>query len=207
MIILVYLINKIIIYNINIVYYYLPHDLNKPIQISNNLKNFIKEKESLDLRAHYVKINKKGKIGREDFLTIGWGHKLPKNTKLKQGDKITLEQAQKFFDDDINNIVGKGLMMRLRELKEAGVEIEKIPQHVIDIMGDIIYNGGSSGLRNTDFFKTLMLGDFYKAGKLLPKTQITAKGHVQPGLVKRAKERELQYFKNFNKELNMWVKP
>lgn len=200
--------------------YNLMHDLSKPVKISSVQKNKIKDHEKLVLTPYYAKINDgNGNITQEKFLTVGYGHKVSNKDKykkiIKPNKPITKELAEEIFNYDIETKVENYLPLILSEFKDVGININNIPQHALDVMGDMIFNGGIGNFRKSGFYKTLLnTKSFDKAGQKISKDLIYAKVYdektkkykyvIQPGLVKRAKERQDNYYKNFNKNINNW---
>ena len=60
------------------------------MKASGNIIAYIKEKEGCRLEAY--------KLQGEDYWTIGYGHSGP---DVKQGDKLTQEEADKLFAQDL----------------------------------------------------------------------------------------------------------
>lgn len=190
-------------------FYNMMFDLSKPIKLSKAAQERIKKHESLRLDCYHAKIKlKNGKIGRESFLTVGYGHKLPKNTKFKNGQRISKELADKFFAEDLDKKVGDDLRKILITMKKNNIDINKIPQNVIDVMGDLLFNTGYTNFRKTDFYKYLITGKFNNAIKVLPRTGTTSSESktVQPGLINRRKEQTEILKKGYDPKLNMWIK-
>lgn len=107
--------------------------------ISEKGKNFIKEKESLKLKAY--------RINGEKLLTIGYGHQIQKNESYKEIDKAT---AEAIFEKDIEKI-NESIN---RILSNVNSKFE-FTQGFIDGLGSLIYNCGESGVKKTEFYSRL----------------------------------------------------
>lgn len=193
----------------NVKFYNMMFDLSKPIRLSKGAQDRLKKTESLRLDCYHAKVNlKDGRVGQESFLTVGYGHKLPKNTKYKKGQKITKTQADKLFAEDLDIKVGEDLRKILRTMKKNNIDINKIPQNVIDVMGDLLFNTGYTNFIKTKFYKYMITGKFASAIKVLPKTCITSSDSkaVQPGLMNRRNEQTELLKSGYDYKLNMWVK-
>lgn len=132
-------------------------------------EEFIKRHEGLRLEAYMPTPN--------DRPTIGWGH-----TKgVRMGDKITLEQAQAFFLEDIAWV------------GEAIDKLVKVPLGVnqTDALYSFIYNLGEGNFASSTLLRKLNAGDYEGAANEFPRWNKQA-GKVLRGLVKRrAEEKEL----------------
>lgn len=113
---------------------------------------------------------------KKDKLTIGYGH----TKNVKPGDKITQEQAEKLFEQDLSehNDTLKHVKVKLTENEKAA-------------LSSLIYNIGGTKFYNSDLLKKLNAGDKKGAAEEFD-AYITQKGTVLNGLVKRRKlEKEL----------------
>lgn len=113
-----------------------------PYKVSIEGQNFIKEHESLRLERYLIK--------GESKYTIGWGHQILKHEKI--GSKITLSKAQELFDNDIDN-VNESINRLMKPFQKRKF---KFSQEFIDGLGSLIFNCGETGVKNSEFYKTLL---------------------------------------------------
>ncbi|HEJ9146323.1 TPA: lysozyme [Serratia marcescens] len=141
------------------------------MKTSNNGRNFIKGFEQLRLKAY----PDPGTGGKP--WTIGWGH-----TKgVKQGDRITQEQAEAFFSEDL----------AVFELTVNGAIKRPMTQNQFDAMVSLAFNIGGPAFAGSTLVKKFNAGDSHGSADEFPKWRNSA-GKVMPGLVKRrAAEREM----------------
>ncbi|HGO4163044.1 TPA: lysozyme [Serratia marcescens] len=141
------------------------------MKTSNNGRNFIKGFEKLRLKAY----PDPGSGGKP--WTIGWGH-----TKgVMQGDRITQEQAEAFFSEDL----------AVFELTVNGAIKRPMTQNQFDAMVSLAFNIGGPAFAGSTLVKKFNAGDAHEAADEFPKWRNSA-GKVMPGLVKRrAAEREM----------------
>lgn len=90
----------------------------KKIKVSNQGKKMIKKFETLQLTSYRIK--------GETSNTIGWGHKTNSNEPIWLrrkwvGEKITREQADEIFRNDIENFVEPALNRIADELLENDI--------------------------------------------------------------------------------------
>lgn len=133
-------------------------------------REFIQGKEGLKLDAY------KDTGG---VWTIGYGH--IKN--VKQGDKITKEEAEKFYMDDF-----KEHIKPLNNVKVPLSENEKIA------LASFIYNVGPNAFKNSTLLKKLNNGDKKGAAQEFDKW-IYDNGKIQNGLVNRRKNEKNLFLK------------
>lgn len=140
------------------------------MRISNKGRDFIKGFEALRLVAY----PDPGTGGKP--WTIGWGH-----TKgVKQGDRITQEQAEQFISDDL----------AVFELTVNSAIKRPMTQNQFDAMVSLAFNIGGSAFAGSTLVKKFNAGDAKGAADEFPKWKNSG-GKVMPGLVKRrAAERE-----------------
>ena len=135
--------------------------------------NIIKEFEGLRLEAYDDGVG---------VMTIGYGTtRYPDGTRVKRGDKITLEQAEEYlrhdlrqFEVDVNNLV-------------------KVPltQNQFDALTSIVYNIGSGAFSKSTLLKKLNERD-YKGAADQFLVWNKAGGRTLQGLVnRRTRERQL----------------
>lgn len=141
------------------------------MKTSNNGRNFIKAFEQLHLKAY----PDPGTGGKP--WTIGWGH-----TKgVMQGDRITQEQAEQFFTNDL----------AVFELTVNSAIKRPMTQSQFDAMVSLAFNIGGAAFTGSTLVKKFNAGDVQGAANEFPKWRKAA-GEVMPGLVKRrAEEREM----------------
>ncbi|ENI1055666.1 MULTISPECIES: lysozyme [Serratia] len=134
-------------------------------------REFIKGFEQLRLKAY----PDPGTGGKP--WTIGWGH-----TKgVKQGDRITQEQAEQFLSDDL----------AVFELTVNSAIKRPMTQNQFDAMVSLAFNIGGSAFAGSTLVKKFNAGDAKGAADEFPKWKNSG-GKVMPGLVKRrAAEREV----------------
>ncbi|EMH4072722.1 lysozyme [Serratia marcescens] len=134
-------------------------------------KEFIKGFEQLRLKAY-----PDPGTGGEPW-TIGWGH-----TKgVKPGDRITQEQAEAFFYEDL----------AVFELTVNSAIKRTMTQNQFDAMVSLAFNIGGSAFAGSTLVKKFNAGDVQAAAEEFPKWRNSA-GKVMPGLVKRREaERKL----------------
>ncbi len=111
-----------------------------------------------------------------DRWTIGYGH-----TKgVKQGDRITREEAEKLYREDF-----KEHSNALKAVKVSLSDNQKVA------LASFAFNIGPSGFKNSDVVKILNTGDYKGAAEELLKYN-KSKGRFSQGLYnRRKKEREL----------------
>ncbi|MGM1189172.1 lysozyme, partial [Serratia liquefaciens] len=109
--------------------------------------------------------------------TIGWGH-----TKgVKQGDRITQEQAEQFLSDDL----------AVFELTVNSAIKRPMTQNQFDAMVSLAFNIGGAAFAGSTLVRKFNTGDAKGAADEFPKWKNSG-GKVMPGLVKRrAAEREI----------------
>jgi len=134
-------------------------------------REFIKGFEQLRLKAY----PDPGTGGKP--WTIGWGH-----TKgVKQGDRITQDQAEQFLSDDL----------AVFELTVNSAIKRSMTQNQFDAMVSLAFNIGGSAFAGSTLVKRLNTGDAKGAADEFPKWKNSG-GKVMPGLVKRrTAEREV----------------
>lgn len=129
---------------------------------------FIKSEESLRLKPYKCPGGK---------WTIGWGHVMSKKERWLYRHGITVEQADRLFDEDYKKFI--------KDVKRRFPELKSYKKVIVTSM--IAYNIGMS-------FASDNLGDAIKSGKSIKRHLFKykmAKGRVLKGLVKR-REAELE---------------
>lgn len=150
------------------------------LSISEKGIDFLKELETLRLDAYDIKDGK---------ITIGWGHAEPiSSSKYKLGDKITKEQADRLFQDDIEKFEQE-IKKRLQRWRQK----VKLTQDMWDALVSIAYHKGPDGMFNdTKFIKYLKKGDYQTAGELIRHEYDKKAVKRFPGWIpRRAKESEM----------------
>lgn len=141
-------------------------------QLSDNGLKFIKKNEGLAGKA-YWDVN---------GITVGWGHKINKNDSqwlksVKVGDEVSKSDADYLLEKDIATMVNPGIRHIIRDLESNGVDTRRLTQGMIDGIGDLIYNCGLGGVKQTEFYRTLRTGNIERAISLVPTTRVYCKGH------------------------------
>ena len=134
------------------------------MRTSKNGREFIKGFEELRLVAY----PDPGTGGKP--WTIGWGH-----TKgVKSGDKITVEQAEAFFDEDL----------AVFELTVNSAIRREMTQNQFDSMVSLAFNIGGAAFAGSTLVKKFNAGDASGAAEEFPRWCRSGL-NVLPGLVKR----------------------
>lgn len=143
---------------------------------------FIREKENLRLKAYLPTPN--------DVLTIGWGTTVyPSGKPVKWGDTCTKEDAEMYFQHDLNHFaigVNQGIKIPLE-------------QHQFDALFSLAYNIGlgQKGFSGSTLLKLVNAKDFIGASQQFQfwdnqRNLKTGKLEEVPGLVtRRLQERKL----------------
>jgi GH24 family phage-related lysozyme (muramidase) len=163
----------------------------KTVKASKEVKNLIKNHEKLRLTAYAI---------GDDQITIGYGHSYPENkSPYKVGDKISVEKAEKLFNNDII-MVENGLKRMFLEWEKERIYV-KINQSMFDAMVSMAFNMGIGGLRKTEFIQHIKKGDFETAAERIKTTNTRSiikdkngesKYVNMPGLItRRQQERNL----------------
>jgi lysozyme len=128
---------------------------------SHDTKKFIKEHEKLNLKAYAI---------GDDMITIGYGHASPeRKSKWRVGDKITMEEAEKLFDNDIIE-AEDGVKRIINKWQKPTIE-NSLTQGMFDAMVSMAFNLGTTGLQNTNFMHLVKKGKFEKAAEKLKTTK------------------------------------
>ena len=127
-------------------------------------ENLIKKFESIRLTAY--KADKS-----EKYYTIGWGHY---GKDIKKGMKITLETADKLFDNDIKFF---------EKCVNSCLKV-KVTQSMFNALVSFTYNVGYGAFKNSTLLKYVNKKQFRKASKEFKKWNKCG-GKVLNGLVKR----------------------
>lgn len=141
------------------------------MKTSGKGREFIKGFEQLRLKAY-----PDPGTGGEPW-TIGWGH-----TKgVMQGDRITQEQAEQFFSDDL----------AVFEMTVNSAIKRPMTQNQFDAMVSLAFNIGGPNFAQSTLVKKFNIGDVQGAADQFPRWKY-ANGNEMLGLIKRrAAEREM----------------
>lgn len=136
----------------------------KKIKVSSQGKKMIKKFETLQLTSYRIK--------GENSNTIGWGHKINSDDPIWLrrkwvGEKITKEQADEIFRNDIENFVEPALNRIADELLENDINPNYVRQSVWDGLASLIFNCGEQGVKTTEFYQYFKVGKFDKAISLV----------------------------------------
>lgn len=159
------------------------------LTISERGKNLIKRFEFGDVTPESFEAIDIG----DGKITIGWGHAEPKGkSKYKLGQKITSEEADKLFEEDINKVEKEVKNKWKKSFRKIG-----LTQDMYDVIISIAYHKGVDGLfKGTKFIKYLKKGDYETAGQLI-KTEYDKKRVLRyPGWKKR-REKESELFLSY----------
>lgn len=146
----------------------------KKIKVSSQGKKMIKKFETLQLTSYRIK--------GETSNTIGWGHKINSDDPIWLrrkwiGEKITKEQAEEIFRNDIENFVEPALNRIADELLENDINPNYVRQSVWDGLASLIFNCGEQGVKTTEFYQYFKVGKFDKAISLVEGTKVFLNGH------------------------------
>jgi hypothetical protein len=94
-----------------------------PIPPEAMQKLMMRENDTGDMRPQYIK---RADGTTEDFLTAGFGHKLPKDTDYKKGDPISPEQAQEWLEADSKK-AWKAAQSQAEEMGVPGMAATLLP--------------------------------------------------------------------------------
>lgn len=140
-------------------------------------ENLIKKWEKLKLVAYLPT--------PDDVWTIGWGHTLG----VKQGDRITKEQAQEFFLQD-------------KQWAEDAVNQKvKVPltQEQFDALVSLVFNIGANAFSRSTLLKKLNRKDYQGAADQF-NVWVKQKGKTLTGLVRRRAEERSYFLSGMTKE-------
>ena len=156
----------------------------KKIKVSSQGIKMIKKFETLQLTSYRIK--------GENSNTIGWGHKINSDDPIWLrrkwvGEKITEEQADEIFRNDIENFVEPALNRMADELLENDINPNYVRQSVWDGLASLIFNCGEQGVKTTEFYQYFKVGKFDKAISLVDGTKVFLNGHK----VRRKEEQKM----------------
>ena len=153
----------------------------KDLHVNDAMKDKIKKTEGDPKHPGdpMLKVYKDG----AGHMTVGWGHK---DDSMKEGDTITKDQAQKFFDKDVSTMESK-----VADVLTANGG-HQFSQGEFNALTDLSFNVGPGAL-STSMSPTLMkdmnAGDYQGMSGQLRYTKDTS-GNVEPGLVTRSDDRQ-----------------
>ena len=150
------------------------------LKLSQEGWEHIKKIEVLKLKAYGI---------GDGMVTVGYGHAQPiKKSRFKIGQTITEQEAINYLIKDVN-VAAEGVKRMFRQWKEDdGVDI-KITQNQYDVLVSMAFNMGVSGLRKSQFIRTLKKNDLVKAAELIKRTGLKS------GFGGIATRRQLEYAK------------
>jgi len=133
-------------------------ELSEKLASANKLATRIKENEGIGKKGlntpYQLEYTVNGKTVKEDFYTVGHGHKLPANAEIRE---YSDQEIQKFFEEDMkeaNNSVKKL------------IQIENVDTEAYEILVEMAFQMGGKGL--SKFKKTIKAinkGDYKEASK------------------------------------------
>lgn len=112
--------------------------------------------------------------------TIGWGH----TSGVKQGDKITLEQAESFYAEDY--AIAKGIVDNV-------VDVE-LTENQFEALVSLSFNIGINAFRKSTLVKLLNTGDYLSAAMEFQKWS-KVNGVRSKGLLRRRFLEALMFLK------------
>lgn len=144
------------------------------MNITQNCIDIIKDTEGLETEAYQ---------DTGGIWTIGYGSTRPDGEPVVEGQTCTVEQAEKWLMDEINENCIPTIMQHVTV---------PLTQNQIDALADFIYNLGEPQFMGSTLLKKLNTGDYEGAAAQFKRWD-KDDGVVQPGLVKRRK-REVELF-------------
>ena len=152
-------------------------NINDNIDFSNETikkaREFIGDSEGLKLDAYQ---------DGGGIWTIGYGH----TKNVKQGDKITKEEAEKLYREDFEEHIKS-----LKEVKVPLTDNQKVA------LSSFIYNIGGAAFKNSTMLKKLNNNDFKGAANEFDKW-IYDNGKKVKGLINRRKKEKMLFLQNDN---------
>ena len=132
-------------------------------------------KQGIDLIKHFESYEMKAYKCPADVWTIGWGFTRIDGVKVKRGDSMTLEEADKELIKQLKiyeNVVKKVIM------------IEKTNQNQYDSLVSLCYNIGGSSFRKSDIVQLVNSRNFIGACRIFNLWSKVA-GKRSKGLLRR----------------------
>ena len=148
-------------------------------KLSDEGWNHIKNEETCVLKAYTIGDGK---------ITVGYGHAEDiGKTKLKKGQKITQDQADKYLKEDLKK-AADGVRHIFKEWNDAGINVT-ITQSMFDALVSLAYNSGVGSLRQSELIQLIKKGELKLAGDSIRDYNLNKKF---PGLeTRREKESEM----------------
>lgn len=150
------------------------------MKISQQGIDMIKHFEGLVLTAYQCQAG---------VWTIGYGH----TARVKKGDAITAEQAEKFLKKDLANFE-EGVNHLLSERKI------KLLQHQYDMLVSFAFNLGVGALKSSTLLKKLKTGDISGAAAEFPRWVYAT--NPKNGL--KEPNEDLKYRREAEKDIFLW---
>ena len=139
-------------------------------------------KQGIDLLKHFESYEMNAYKCPADVWTIGWGFTRINGVKVKEGDIMTLEEADKELIKQLRvyeNVVKKTIM------------INKINQNQYDALVSLCYNIGGSSFRRSDIVKLVNSRNFIGACRIFNLWSSAAQKRSKGLLRRRMSERNL----------------
>ncbi len=139
-------------------------------------------KQGIELIKHFESYEMKAYKCPADVWTIGWGFTRINGVKVKEGDIMTLEEAD------------KELIKQLRTYENVVREVIKldyINQNQYDALVSLCYNIGGSNFRRSDIVKLINSRNFIGACRIFNLWSSAAKKRSKGLLRRRMSERNL----------------
>lgn len=139
-------------------------------------------KKGIDLLKHFESYEMKAYTCSAGVWTIGWGFTQINGIRVKEGNIMTLEEADKELIKQLRiyeNVVKKAIM------------IKKINQNQYDALVSLCYNIGGSSFRKSDIVKLVNSRNFIGACRIFNLWSKAAKKRSKGLLRRRMSERYL----------------
>ena len=139
-------------------------------------------KQGINLLKHFENYEMKAYKCPADVWTIGWGFTRINGVKVKEGDIMTLEEADKELIKQLKtyeNVV--------REV----IKLDYINQNQYDALVSLCYNIGGSSFRRSDIIKLINSRNFIGACRIFNLWSSAAKKRSKGLLRRRMSERNL----------------
>jgi lysozyme len=132
----------------------------------------IKSFEQLRLDAY------QGAADRRGVITVGWGHVVKPGEPYRLGSRITIDEAQRLFDEDYDHHY-QGVRQSLPR-----AILESLTQEQKGALVSLAFNIGVAGFRSSKVRELVSEGQIDEAAKYF-KSWVRSAGWVQPGLLRR----------------------
>lgn len=143
-------------------------------------RDLIKRWEGLKLEAYH------GKADRPGLYTIGWGH----TRGVVPGMRITLAQAEAFFDEDLS-LAEADVLTLTRGIRLSENEFAALVSFCFNVGADIDADKIPEGLGDSTLLAKLLAGDRAGAAHEFPKWKHSNGAEVAGLIARRAEERTL----------------